>query len=85
MSGRYSIYESTLTQECFPSGSAVKSSTAMQETQEAWFLSLGWADLLEEGIVTHASILPWRIPWTERAGGLQSIESRRVGHATAQT
>ena len=61
MSGRYSTYESTLTQEGFPSGSAVKSSPAMQEMQETWVLSLGWEELLEEGIVTHSSILAWRI------------------------
>ena len=42
MSGRYSTYESTLTQEGFPGGSAGKNSPAMQEMQEAWFLSLGW-------------------------------------------
>ena len=26
------------------------------------------------------SALAWRIPWTEEAGGLQSIGSQRVGH-----
>ena len=29
---------------------------------------------------THSSILAWGIPWTEESGGLQSIESQRVGH-----
>ena len=24
----------------------------------------------EEGMVTHSSILAWRIPWTEEPGGL---------------
>ena len=28
----------------------------------------------------HSSTLAWRIPWTEEPGGLQSMESRRVGH-----
>ena len=28
----------------------------------------------------HSSILVWRIPWTEEPGGLQSMESQRVGH-----
>ena len=42
--------------------------------------SLGWEDSLEEGMATHSSILAWRIPWTERPGGLQSIGSQRVGH-----
>ena len=35
---------------------------------------------LEEGPATHSSILAWRIPWTEEAGGLQSIGSQRVRH-----
>ena len=34
---------------------------------------LGWEDALEEGMATHSSILPWRIPGTEEPGGLQSI------------
>ena len=38
------------------------------------FPSLGWEDPLEEGIAIHSSI-PWRIPWTEEPGGLQSIMS----------
>ena len=40
--------------------------------------SLSWEDPLEEGMA--ASILAWRIPWTEEPGGLQSIGSQRVGH-----
>ena len=28
----------------------------------------------------HSSPLAWKIPWTEEAGGLQSMGSRRVGH-----
>ena len=35
---------------------------------------------LEEGTVTHSSILAWRIPGTEEPGGLQSTGSQRVGH-----
>ena len=30
--------------------------------QETWVQSLGWEDPLEEGMVTHPSILAWRIP-----------------------
>ena len=41
--------------------------------------SLHWEDLLKEGMVTHSSILAWRIPWTEKPGGLWSIWSQRVG------
>ena len=40
----------------------------------------GWEDLLEECMATHSDILVWRMPWTEEPGGLQSVESQRVGH-----
>ena len=30
--------------------------------QETWVRSLGWKDPLEEGMVTHSSILAWKIP-----------------------
>ena len=30
-----------------------------------WVRSLGQEDPLEEGMVTHSSILAWQIPWTE--------------------
>ena len=55
----------------------VKNLPAMWET---WVHSLGWEDPLEEGMATHSSILAWRTPWTEEPGGLQSMESQRVGH-----
>ena len=31
-------------------------------------------------MVTHSSILAWRIPWSEKPGKLQSMGSQRVGH-----
>ena len=45
----------------------VKNLPAMQETQVR---SLGREDPLEKGMATHCSILAWRIPWTEKTGGL---------------
>ena len=39
---------------------------------------MGREDPLEKE--THSSILAWRIPWTEEPGGLQSMESKIVGH-----
>ena len=45
----------------------VKNPPAMQET---WILSLGQERPLEKGMVTHSSILAWRIPWTEEPGRL---------------
>ena len=41
-------------------------------------------DPLEEGMATHSSILPWRIPWTEEPGRLQSI-SRKESNKTGTT
>ena len=31
-------------------------------------------------MATRSSILPWRIPWTEEPGGLQSMGLQRVEH-----
>ena len=31
-----------------------------------------------EGKATHSSILAWKIPWTEEAGGLLSVGLQRV-------
>ena len=52
----------------------------MQETQEIRVCVLGQEDPLEEEMITHSSILAWRIPWTEESGRLQSIVLQRVGH-----
>ena len=49
----------------------------MQKTLETGIRSLGGEDPLEEGMATHSGILARRIPWTEEAGGLQSMGSRR--------
>ena len=54
------IWASLLTQ-------SVKNLPAMQET---WAQFLSWEDPLEKGMITHSSILAWRIPWTEEPGGL---------------
>ena len=55
----------------------VKNLPAVQET---WVRSLGWEDPLEKGLATHSSIVAWRIPWTQKPGGLLSVGSQRVGH-----
>ena len=48
--------------------------------QEPWVLSLGQEDSLEEGLSTNSSVLAWRIPWTEKPGGPQSMGLQRVRH-----
>ena len=50
----------------------------MQETKETEGLFMGQEDPLEEGTATHSSILAWRIPWTEKPGGLPFMGSQRV-------
>ena len=55
----------------------LKNLPAMQDMKVQ---SLGWEDLLKEGMATHSTIHAWRIPWTEEAGGLQSTGSQRVRH-----
>ena len=55
----------------------VKHLPAVQETRVR---SLGWKVPLEKGTATHSSILAWRIPCTEKPGGLQPVGSQRVGH-----
>ena len=55
----------------------VKKLPVMWETR---IQSLSWEDPLEKEMATHSSILAWRIPWTEKTGGLQSMGSQRVGH-----
>ena len=52
----------------------------MQETQEMQVRYLGWEGPLEKEMATHSSVLAWRIPGTERPGGLPSMGSHRVRH-----
>ena len=63
-----------------PLAQMIKNPPAVQET---WVPSLGWEDPLEEGMVTHSSIIAWRLPGTEEPGGLQSTGSPRVRHDRA--
>ena len=48
----------------------VNNMPAMWKTQVGF---LGWEDLLENGMATHSSILAWKIPWTEKPSGLESM------------
>ena len=62
--------KSTIMLSCemgFLGGSAGKESACNQET---WVRSLGQEDPLEKGMATHSSMLAWKIPWTEKPGGL---------------
>ena len=53
----------------------VKNLLAIRET---WVRSLGWEDLLKEGIATHSSILAWGIPMERGARQATVMGSQRV-------
>ena len=54
---------------------AEKRLPAMRET---WVQALEHP--LEKEMATHSSTLAWKTPWTEEAGGLQSVGLQRVRH-----
>ena len=56
---------------------SIKNLSVIQKTQ---IQSLGWEDPLDKEMATHSNILPWRIPWTQEPGELQSMRSQRVRH-----
>ena len=47
--------------------------------QGTWVRSLGQEDSLEEEMAIRSNILAWENPQTEEPGGLQFLESQRVG------
>ena len=47
-------------------------------TKETRVRSLGQEDPPEKEIATHSNFLAWRIPWTEKLGGLQSTGMQRL-------
>ena len=67
-SGCCQLLTSISEQEGFPGGSVVKNLPVKQEMPVQ---SLGQEDHLEEEMATHSSILAWKIPGTEKPGGLQ--------------
>ena len=60
----------------FPVAQMVRNWPVMQDTRVR---SLGQEDPLEKGMAIHSSILAWRIPWTQKPGGLQFLGFQRVG------
>ena len=46
--------------------------------RETWVRSLSREAPLEKQMAIHSSILAWRIPWTEKPGGLQSMGFQRL-------
>ena len=60
----------TTKQRDYLTAQLVKNLLAMQETQVRF---LGGKDPLEKEVAIHYSFLAWRIPWTEKSGGLLSM------------
>ena len=58
-----------------------KNPPAMKET---WVQSLGWEDPLEEGMVTHSSILAWGIPMDRLSLAGYSPHGRKESDMTEQ-
>ena len=69
------IFEQPMTTWGFPSGSVGNKPPFIQEMQVQ---SLGREDPPGKEMATHSSSLPWKIPWTEEPGRLQSKGSQRV-------
>ena len=64
--------------EGFPCGSAVKNPPAMQET---WVRSPRFGEILWRRTWQPTPVfLPGESPRTEEPGGIQFMDSRRVGH-----
>ena len=57
----------------FPGGAVVKNPPANAGDTGS---ILGQENPMREEMATHSSILAWRTSWTEKPGGLQSIESQ---------
>ena len=53
---------------------------AKSQTQLRVFTFTFHFHTLEKEMAIHSSILAWRIPGTEKPGGLPSMGSHRVGH-----
>ena len=66
----------------FLAAQSIKNLPAMNQTLVQ---SLGWEDPLEKGVVTHSSILAWRIPVDRGAwrAAVHGVTESRVGHHRA--
>ena len=49
--------------------------------QEIFVRSRGGENPLEKGMAPYSSIFAWEIQWTEKLGGLQSMESQELDMA----
>ena len=80
MSGSHLNWRSLGISVGFPSGSDGKDSAYSAGELGSIPGVQGRGDPMDKGMVSHSSILAWRISWTEEPGGQQSMGSQRVGH-----
>ena len=66
--------------EGFPGGPVVKNLPASGGDVRDTSAIPGSGRFPEEEIATHSSIPAWKIPWIEKPGELQSMQSQRVRH-----
>ena len=66
-------------QGCFPGGAGGEGPTCQRRRHKRHEFR-PWEEPLESEMATSSSILAWKIPWTEEAGGLQSTGLQRVRH-----
>ena len=64
----------------FWSNKVAQTVSNLPAVQETRVQSLGQEDPLEKRMGTPSSVLAWRIPWTEKPGGPQSMGLQKVGH-----
>ena len=64
----------------FPGGVVVKNPLGNAGDAGDMGLIPGWGRSPGEGKATHSGILAWRIPWTERPGGLWYMGLQKVRH-----
>ena len=69
----------------FPRGSDGKESTCKAGDSARQVQTLSQEDPLEKEMATHSSVLPWRIPWTEGPGRLQSRVLQRLTRPETNT
>ena len=75
-----STLPTTLTKYLQTPGGTLIICLPIQEVQRTQVQSLGQEDPLEEEMATHFGIVAWKIPWTEKPGGLQSRGSKTIRH-----
>ena len=56
----------------------------LPKIQEMWVWSLGQETPLEKEMATHSSILAWKLPWTEKIGGVTKSDTTEHPHMQAR-